>query len=298
MDEIAPASPKDFGRLMTTWSQISISGETMSVSRKFSISECDSNDNPEEQRPIPDLCIFTKELPSGKRTSNPQVGFLRLKEKQYQLQTPTTLPEVSSQNVKHLDHLLADQRFLLSRKQRICLALSLSHAILSLYSTPWIEDCWTWKDFCIDGGNEGQLFATRKFYSSLNCDSVQERCKRPTSDVWAIHGEPTLTRLGFALIELALGKRLIELRANHQYQSSDPDMLDLLTAKNLVDSGYVMQAESRAYEDVVRVCLRHQFIRSSELIGLDSSRPGFRENAEESILAPLHMIVTASWGTL
>lgn len=176
--------------------------------------------------------------------------------------------------------------------------MSLSHAILSFYSTPWIDAHWTWRDFCIDRENEGQLFATRRFYSNRKGTLGPGNPEAPTSSLWAIHGEPTLTRLGFALIELALGKRLAELRCDDQYHSSDPDTLDFLTAKNMVDSGQIMRAESQAYEDVVRVCLRHQFIRRSELVGLDSSRPNFKENAEVSIIAPLHTIVTGSWGSL
>ena len=297
IEENIPPLPNEPKRLARSWSQMTVGCETVHRSRRVSISQCDDNHDRAQQSPIPDLCIFAKSFDHGVCTPDRQIGILSLKEKQYQLQTPTTL-HVVPQNVEYLDQLLADQHFLLSRKERICLALSLSHAVLSFYSTPWIEACWTWNDFCIDRENKGQLFAARKFYSSHSRGLVPE-CRGPlTSDLWAIRGEPTLTRLGFALIELALGKRLAELRSHHQFQSSDPDTLDFLTAKTLVDSGWVMRAESLVYEDVVQACLRHQFISRSEVIGLDSSRSNFQENAEESIIVPLHTIVMASWGTL
>ncbi|KAL9609699.1 MAG: hypothetical protein Q9167_005549 [Letrouitia subvulpina] len=303
VDDTLTTSSTELEGLTRSWSQITIGSATVSGTRRVSISECDNNSNhnhnhnSKQQKPIHDLCKFTKTIESEDHLSEPPVGVIRLKEKQYQLQIPTTLQGISAQDIKCLDHLLADQHFLLSRKERIGLALSLSHAILSIYSTPWIETCWTWKDFCIDRENEGQLFATRKFYSSQRNGSTSTSCASLVSEFWTIHGEPILTRLGFALVELALGKRLAELRSNHKYQSLDPDTLDYLTAQNLVNSGLVMRAESRAYEDVVRACLRHQFIRSSEVIGLDSSRPNFQENAEQAIIEPLDMIVTASWGT-
>ena len=301
VDEAVCTSPIELEELVTSWSQMSTGGETVGSSRKISISQCDTghhlDQHSDQHGSSVDLCFFTRNLSSGELESDTQVGFLRLREKQYQLQTPKTLQGVTS-HLEYLDQLLEDQYFLLSRKERMRLALSLSHAILSFYSTPWIEGCWTWKDFCIDRQNDGQLFAMRKFYSSNNGGSFSLSRKPSTSELWAIHGEPTLTRLGFALIELALGQRLAELRSKGQYQSSDPDTLDFLTAKTLIESGRVMRAESQAYEDVVKACLRHQFLRSSELIGLDSSRPGFQEHVEQSIIAPLHTIVTVSWGDL
>ena len=300
VNEAVTSSHMELERLMTTWSQLTIGGETVTNSRRVAIMECDCDQGSEQPRPILDLCIFTRKLDSGDSLSGQHVGFLKLKEKQYQLQPRTTVQGTPSENVECLDHLLTDQHFLMSRKERICLALSLSHAILSLYSTPWIEACWTWKDFCIDRENEGQIFATRKFYSNYNGSLSSGGRESPPSDFWANHQEPILTRLGFALIELALGERLVDLRSDCKYPSSDPDRLDFLTAQAQVDSGRIMREESWRYENVVKVCLGHHFIRSSdrssELVILDSRRSSFRENAEQSIIAPLHMIVIDSWG--
>ncbi|KAL9598500.1 MAG: hypothetical protein Q9219_004473 [cf. Caloplaca sp. 3 TL-2023] len=259
-NENPTASPIELEGLMTNWSQLHSGGETIGTSRRVSVTECSQS----RGNPLLDLCILTKTLSPEESSSDRLIGFLKRKEKQYQLQTPKRAPSPCSPKVECLDHLLTDEDFLFSRKERIHLALSLSHAILSFYSTPWIDAYWTWRDFCIDRDNEGQLFATRRFYS--NHKDMLTPGTSPASSLWAIHGEPSLTRLGFALIELALGKRLVDLRQYYQHPSTDPDTLDFLTAKNLIDSGRVMRAESQAYEDVVRVCLEHQFIRSSELL--------------------------------
>ena len=297
MSEAEPASSGDLDDLTMTWSKFSIGSEVVQSPRRISIAECDHKDHDfGQQTAIHDLCVFLKTLGPEEPASDPQVGFLKIEEKQYQLETPTKLQGSSPGKIECLDRVLVDQQFSLSRKERICLALSLSHAILSFYSTPWIETCWSWGDFCIDRENNGQLFATRKFYSSQMSTLASASRESLTSTLWAIHGEPTLTRLGFALIELALGKRLAELRSDNQYPGSDPDTLDFLTAKTLVESGCVMQAEGQKYENAVKACLLHQFLRSSELVGLDSKRPNFQVNVEESILAPLHTIVAGSWG--
>lgn len=299
ISEAEPASSGELEELTMTWSRFSIGSEVVKSPRRISIAECDHKENNfGRQTAIHDLCVFLKTLGPEEPTSDPQVGFLKIEEKQYQLETPTKVQGSPPQKIECLDRFLADQQFSLSRKERICLALSLSHAILSFYSTPWIEACWSWGDFCIDRENNGQLFATRKFYSSHMSTLASASRGSLTSTLWAIHGEPTLTRLGFALIELALGKRLAEMRSDNRYQGSDPDTLDFLTAKSLVESGCVMQAEGQQYENVVKACLLHQFLRSSELVGLDSSGPNFQVNVEESILAPLHTIVAGSWGVL
>ena len=293
--KVMPSMSNDLDGLAKSWSSLSIGVEGIHGSKRFSVCRCDENDDQAQQRLIRDLCIFTKSLDPEDSGSSRQISFLKLKEKQYSLRTPTKLHGVS-ENVEYLDQLLDDQDFLLSRKDRICLALALSHAVLSFHSTPWIEACWTWNDFCIDRESEGQLFAARKFYSRQNKTLVPETRQPTISEFWAIRGEPTLTRLGFALIELALGKRLAELRPKDSPQSSDPDTRDFLTAKDLVESGKVRRAESQTYEDVVQACLQRQFTSNSELIGLDSSHSSFPENAERSIISPLHTIVMTSWG--
>ena len=279
-----------------TWSQFSIGNEVVNSPQRISIAEYD--DDPGQQTVIEGLRTFVRTLDAEEYTSEPHVGFLKLKEKQYQLETPTTMQGSPSHHIECLDHFLADRLFSALRKNRICLALSLSHAILSFYSAPWIEACWIWRDFCIDRENDDQLFATRKFYSSHISDLISASRESVTSDLWVINEEPTLTTLGLALIEFAIGKRLVEMRSENQYQSSHPDTLDFLDAKILVSFGGIMRAESQENENVINACLRHHFIRSSELVRLDSSQPNFQEDVEQSIIAPLHIIVTDSWGNL
>lgn len=252
--------------------------------RRISICECDGNYIEDQKGTLTDLCLFGRSFDSHCHISNTRIGILKIKEKLYELHAPLSV----SQNIICLDNLLQGQQCLLSRRERITLALRLSYAILQFYSTPWIESCWTWRDFCIDQQNDLELFVTRKFYSSR----TNANYSKPNSEFWDICGEPILTRLGYALIELALGKRLGQLRSEGQYNSKDPDMLDYLTAKSLVESGRIMQEESRRYESVVKACLYHQFLTTSDLKVIDSRQSSFQEDVERCIIAPLHTLWT------
>ncbi|MCJ1393441.1 hypothetical protein MMC18_006316 [Xylographa bjoerkii] len=294
----------DIETLVATWSKLRMDAPIATshrelrsqIRRSICISECDRIQSDGQQGHIPDLCIFVKSLGSSAHVSNTSPGILRLAEKQYQLRIPLSVQDIeASPNIVCLDDLLTSQRFPLSRQERINLALRLSYAILEFYSTPWIGTWWTWKDFCIDKHNNAQLFVTQKFYSSRRTLSSCGKGSM-SSAVWAIHGEPILTRLGFALIELAMGRRLAELRHKDQYTSYDPDTRDFLTAQHLIDSGRIRQEESRDYEDVVKTCLNHEYLRMSDLIRLDSKSPTFQDNVEQYVIAPLHKIWTINFG--
>ena len=298
-DEVNFASALELEGLMATWSQLKIDRATpvsprslaKQQIRSISICECDDARLAEQQGSIQDLCVLIKTLDASVLVANARLGVLQLEGKQYELHAPICNQSAAiAHNMVCLDDLLTDQRFLLSRKERMSLALRLSFAILQFYSTPWIEACWTWRDFCVNQHNDSQLFISRKFYSTRSRALIMDSSRSSlTPGFWDIVGEPILTRLGFALIELALGKRLAELRPEHRDNIMDPDALDFRTARKLVDGGDIMREEGQRYEEVVKACLNHQIV---------SSQPTFQEDVERCIIAPLHAIWTSSWGDL
>ena len=300
------ASAVQFEQLIATWSELrynppNIASQKIashSKSHPVCICECSRLRSDGQRGPISDLCILVRSLNSDIQVSNTSLGVLRLAEKQYEIQVPlSTQNGAASPDIICLDDLLSKQNFKLSRKERMNLALRLSYAILEFYSTPWIETGWTWKDFCIDRRNNARLFVTQKFYSSRRRALSSYNKSSAQTGLWAIHGEPILTRLGFALVELAMKQRLAELRPKDQNGNSDPDTLDFLTARDLIRSGRIQQEEGLEYENVVKICLDHEFLRSSELIRLDSGRSTFQDNVEQQVIAPLHKIWTVNWGT-
>jgi hypothetical protein len=177
-----------------------------------------------------------------------------------------------------------------SKQKRMDLALSLSTAILVFYSTPWIDDWWTWKDFCMPKDDNKQVFVTKKF------DSTQRPLGRTAKELahpalasmfWAYFGEPILTRLGFALIELALGKRLLELRPADVDPNADQDMLDTFTAMSVLADGSVLQEAGQFYHDAVQACLSHQVTIDSGPKSLDSKHPNFHQDLERFVVRPI-----------
>ena len=265
--------------------------------RRISISECNGHRSGGEHEPIRDLCGLLKTLDTAKQVADTRLGILQLREKQYELQSPVYLQGLTnSRNIVCLDHYLAGHCFGLSRKERMGLALGMSCAILQFYASPWIGASWTWRDFCIDKHNDSQLFVTRKFYSCRNRTSTSTNGKPSPLKFSDIIEEPILTKLGLALIELAIGKRLAELRMEDQPPTLDSDLLDLSTAKELVRSGQILREEGRGYEEVVKACLFHKFSCNSQFSNIDSSQPTFQTAVEQSIIEPLHKIWSVAWG--
>lgn len=231
------------------------------------------------------------------------MGVLRSRKKRkYELQSATTLDEQASQSIVSLEDLLASTQYKLARRLRVALAMRLSYAVLQFHSTPWITGKWSWNDFSItktedQRQDEGNLFVTHQFYSSLNRPPTSTSKANPMAGILStVIGEPVLTRLGFALIEIALGKRLSELRIEQDNELGDPDMRDFATACRILDSGQIQEEESCLYEDVVEVCLRHRFRSAFGVRCLDSSEPSFRKDAEQVIIEPLHSLWAQTWG--
>jgi hypothetical protein len=182
------------------------------------------------------------------------------------------------------------------------LALSLSLAILQFYTTPWIDMWWTWKDFCVLTGDKSQIFVTKKFYSihrELNGSKTRIDHSASSSAFWKMIGEPILTRLGFALVELAMGQRLSELRRKDQLDGGDEDMADLLTAKQLVEEDKVREEAGYCYNEAVKVCLDHQVWSGTEITRLNSrdrkKSINFQVDVEKFVVAPIRDNIKRTW---
>jgi hypothetical protein len=255
---------------------------------------------------IRDLCSFVEKMDSGKPLPNECQGILGKDNKKYKV-CINQKNQDDSKSIVCLEDLLGPNYPLL-RKDRMQLALRLSSSILQFCLTPWIDNSWTPKDFCVlsveeEQHNEfSQLFVTRSFYSSRSA-TINEQPPEDVSNLWSWYDEPILTKLGFALIELALGRTLPELRQEYPSQTidqnADKDFLNFQTANKILSSGRIAREESKGYEDVVKACIKHQYpgIYTPGVKGLDSADDSFFDNAEESIIGPLYAECSKSWGT-
>jgi hypothetical protein len=234
------------------------------------------------------------------------LGVLGLKKRKYTVKVAsldgdsTDLPSLVSLD----EYLSPNNKSEVTRKKRMDLALSLSLAILQFYTTPWIDMWWTWKDFCVLRGDKSQIFVTKKFYSIHSPLNIKTRANHPasTSAFWDLIGEPVLTRLGFALVELALGQRLSEMRREDQLEVGDEDMADLMTARLLVDEGKVFAEAGHCYNEAVKACLTHQVFVGTAMTGLDSRDPkgsvNFQVDVERFVVAPIRDSFEKTWGSI
>ncbi|KAE9374868.1 hypothetical protein N431DRAFT_438266 [Stipitochalara longipes BDJ] len=284
----------------------------------LSVQEYTTSKSSDDQHSIDDLCSFVRGL-QGKATANKALlSVLDPEEKNYLISTtPIRTNAGTPPTILCVHDLLTDNNLTLSREDRMGLALRLSHAVLQFYSTPWIDENWTWRSFAFAKDGEDpdgncdttQLFVTRNFYSAKkmadDSDNSDSAAQVALPFRWA---EPILTRLGFALIELALGARLADLRArnlpalktlvppNLSNAWMNAEILDRETSRLLVNSGVIRREEGQAYEDAVKACLDHQFIRQSVVRGVNSRSASFYEDVEYCILAPLYKMWEKSWG--
>jgi hypothetical protein len=226
-----------------------------------------------------------------------------VKQKEYTVKiTSVGVDSSTDHNVVCIDdYLVPYEQWELNKQKRMYLALSLSHAILQFYSTPWIDMWWTWKDFCMLKDDNSQVFVTGKFYSTQKPSTpTAKQLSHPASAslFWSCFGEPILTRLGFALIELALGKRLSELRPADVNPNEDQDMLDTYTAKSLLADGSIFNEAGQLYHDAVQACLSHQVTMASGPRSLDSKHPNFQQDLERFVVGPIRDYHIATWGQI
>jgi hypothetical protein len=247
--------------------------------------------------PIQDLCKLVKS-PTEKPQSPTQLsslGTLASNDKKYRVK-PASIggAQPDSLSVISLDDVLTDehQGWEISLQKRMDVAVNLSLAILQLYSTRWINVWWTWKDFSMlknDRNEKSQIFVTKHFYSTQSQLSIPTQEDIPSSTLmfWQIIGEQILTRLGFALVELAMGRRLSEMRDAGTDPNGDHDMLDMATAKRLLESGAVREAAGIHFEKSVEACLLHEIVSSEGIKKLDSKKAEFQSQLEESVVIPI-----------
>lgn len=167
-------------------------------------------------------------------------------------------------------------------------ALKLSYSIILLSSTPWVQSNWTWDN----------ILAIREGENSPSPGEIHvaivQKLQQPDEDIsqafrWAkanshkLRPEAVIERLGFALIDLAFGKKLDA----SAHDRNDDDTIYAM-ATRLCDTGQIATRAGQIYEDVVKACLTHSYRSGSEIKTISPSRPDFQVAAYEAILSPLH----------
>ena len=259
---------------------------------------------------IENLCSVIENAPDKAPDSQKVLGIIGRNKKTYSM-CINEKSAISSRDLVSLEELLSahSERRLL-RRERMVLALRLSAIVLQFYRTPWIDNEWSWKNFAVPSIDEdddsliSHLLVQSMFYSAAGTSPVLQQTQ--ASGGLLCHQEPILTRLGFALTELAMDCTLEEMRKRELKQKQatitdqsgiDEDALKLLTCFRLLDSGMIARAESYGYEAVVSACLKHQYRDQYKagVKGLDSGDQSFFDNVEEAIITPLYKACSTAW---
>ncbi|ERF71223.1 hypothetical protein EPUS_08141 [Endocarpon pusillum Z07020] len=289
---------KSFSDLSLVGSNISTNTTVtkFSGSRSCSISVVKCINPAVEQ--IVDLCktIKSVDVSEGGQQDSKSIGALpTVGTDTYELLADQSEKDSSVQNMTTLEDIFTSNSCKLARGVRVELAVHLTTAVLQLCLTPWITSSWSWGDFSI-AGLEGRqldnlsLFITHQFYSQYKGHSISSISDQSDSSLLRLTpGEPAVTRLGFALIELAFGKRLASMQGQFQNISGDPYYRDLAIAAALMNSGCILHEEGVRYHQAVLTCLKQE-VQTPDGYGkksLSFKDPIFQQDAANAILKPL-----------
>lgn len=250
---------------------------------------------------IENLCSLVKEVEGGSEVPEAAMDIVG-NNKTYRLKVKK-LDDTEPGTFRCIAELLQPGNHLLAR-DRMELAYRLSSAILQLCKTPWVSDSWAWNDVCVSQVEEIEglikfsiIFIPQEFYSVHHSDD-KASVSNNNNPVWLIlQDQPVLTKLGFALIELALGKTLEEMKEETRSylelgdRDYDDDTMNYFTAKRLLKSGKIRQQAMKDYEHVVKACIEHQYRDQDGVYKkLMLEDDDFLHNVSEAIISPLFHI--------
>ncbi|KJR84055.1 uncharacterized protein SPSK_10294 [Sporothrix schenckii 1099-18] len=267
--------------------------------------------------PIPDLCQWIHTV----RMSPPNSPKMRTEElqgvlgahdgKRYTVRAPR---QHTALTIVSMEEWLATCGTASKRRRvRAELAMNLAATILQFYPTAWIEKTWTWQNFSVARHElSHDLMITQRFWS-LDMPRRQSLKKTPAaapSKFWSTFQDldPMLVRLGFGLIELALGKRLADIRMDKDTLadgggsggdsgSSDADLADYYTAVDVLNSNEIEDEIGVTYQRVVEACLRCRVISDVGIKLLKSNSSKFESDLERFVVEPLRRHHSSIWGT-
>lgn len=248
--------------------------------------------------PIADLCQWIKTLRSTSPPNSPVTvcqGLLGTDDKTYMVRAPrANADSLNTSTVMSMDDCLGScDDYGITRPARLGLALDLAMAIVQFHQTSWIERAWTWRNFSMIKGETYDLVITRRFWSSVS--STRSIAPAP-SKFWSYlcDKDPMLVRLGFALIELAMGKTLSDLRLSLDGQKDTvaeneamKDMEDYHTALYLIRKNIIKNKVGGMYQQAVLACLECKVLVDGGMKPLMSGSNGFEDDFENFIVEPL-----------
>jgi hypothetical protein len=262
--------------------------------------------------PIGDLCQWMRTLRVSPPASPIQEnqGILGKEGKRYTVNAPQVMELQNAPTLTSMDDYLSNCRNIgLSRRARLDLAIHLTAAIAQFHPTSWIDIAWTWRNFSMmKCDTSSHLCITRHFWSQ---EVPRKSNALMPSRFWRClrNKDPMLVRLGFALIELAMGKRLCDIRSERSKEvvvEDEPDveneamkdMEDYNTAMDLVEKNVIRDEVSVTYQQVVEACLNCEVLKDEGVQFLKSDSTTFEDDIEKFVVKPLRDYHGNTWGQI
>lgn len=183
----------------------------------------------------------------------------------------------------------------LSDKDRLKIALTLASTVLQLYDSPWIDSVWSGQDVQFLSSQNADCyevpligpFVSTSFRGSTSASDLSQLAPTSSSLVDNLIPSKVLFALAVMLIELCLGKTLVEMRQLSPGEETGSRKTTLLddyeTAHEQLNSVY--QKSGSNYGDVVQRCLKCEFTITPKQKELGFEK--FRHLVHEGVVAPL-----------
>jgi len=183
----------------------------------------------------------------------------------------------------------------LSDKDRLKIALTLASTVLQLYDSPWIDSAWSGEDIQFLSSQSANSyeapligpFVSTSFRGPASASEPQQLAPTSSTLVDSLVPSKVLFALAVMLVELCLGKTLVEMRQLSPSEETGARKTTILddyeTAHEQLNSVY--QKSGSNYGDVVQRCLKCEFniMPKQKQLGFEK----FRHLVYEGVVAPL-----------
>ncbi|SPO04608.1 uncharacterized protein DNG_07293 [Cephalotrichum gorgonifer] len=172
----------------------------------------------------------------------------------------------------------------LSKKQRLCIAASISWSVLHMCGSGWLDEQWSEKQarIFLERGPGG-----REIPSQYPCASYvfsgPTTQGQTTDDQNYLMSRTAIFALGVLLIELCINKPLEEMRTAGESGPRDPLLVDYPTAESKLDEVYREAGDSYGY--ATERCVKFAF--EGRDIHRDFDFSQFRQQFYDAVVAPV-----------
>jgi hypothetical protein len=183
------------------------------------------------------------------------------------------------------------ERIILSRRERLVVAIVLASSLLQLYSTPWLNERWSKRNIFFMRSSSGpiileQLYISPEPVAASSTAAAPKEAQNVGNTIKSAANESrkTILALGIMLLELCFGQTLEEQSFRKKYLGNDGqpnEFTDVATAMQWQDDA--LGEGGPGFENAIRRCIHCAFGPKST----DLADGEFREAVYSEVVQPL-----------